>query len=163
VPPTPTVAPTATPAETASGTLLENGQTWKQANWSLLLTAADPASEGLPFMLQLTNYAAQTRIISYSQSNFSAFINGSAKVPVTFNPNGFGGQFDETFGGQLSVKTNEQVLIPDHASIPSDERGFRTSLFIRGKLSTGSISSIDIVVSGISSISDAHWKIPINH
>lgn len=158
----PTNAPPPAPdPDTEPGTILEEGKAWRQGGLELRLVAKEffPDANLAIVYFTLTNVGDSQRIIEFSQDNFSAVDNLNHRIDT----GGISWNFDPYL--QHTCKSDTMILEPnDREGIKlSCDRGNWEGVALAVDIADSAITEIIITVSGISSINDARWRIPINH
>ncbi|HLJ93693.1 MAG TPA: hypothetical protein VKU02_10940 [Gemmataceae bacterium] len=157
--PTPAASPTETPIpDTLPGTVLSFGQAWHQGGLELTLTQADPIINfcgdrswtGLFINYKLVNLRPQTVVFRVTQENLFATDNTGQSLPI---------QFDGCSGTSKN-RFLERAFTLDKGKA-QDNFGTRTTVL--ADITSPSITEIIVGATGISSITDAKWRIPINH
>jgi hypothetical protein len=148
------------PPDTQSGTILEIGQTWRQGGVELLLAETELGPKFILTIFRLTNMGSE-RAFRFGHENFSAYDNRNRRLRV---------------GGATGVQSYEQliqdcqpetVILAPQASTRIEFRCdyllVDSDVAIEVDVADSSITEITIVASGISSIDNARWRIPIQH
>lgn len=148
--PFPTATPIAVPADTAPGSLLEEAQVWRQGGWELSLVKVVYGGQSVCPEFRLTNGSSQQRDLTYSLQSFQAFDDRGRRLDVSSA--GTCGQ-DASQYCEPGAK-----LVPAGGTITLDCGG---TLELPMNKVKPSPTQVIITVSGISSINDARWRIPI--
>lgn len=163
-PPTPTAIPSPTPLlDTQPGTVLEVGQTWRQGGLELTLVSfqMDVGSSvynkglGMHVCFNLTNRRPSDLTLRYSSQNFMAQDNLGRRLKL------YGCMYDcgewyEVTGIVHSGETVQLGLLPFGSWGPNCP-------YIEVDTADPAITEVVITISNISSISQARWRIPIEH
>jgi hypothetical protein len=163
LPPTPT--PTSTPIpDTPPGTILEFGQTWRQAELELTLTNSGWGSSGDwmdqgggMFTFILTNLAPYDRSFHLSSDNFSAVDNLGRVVPLIPVQNM---RISEHCPPRtVKLRAGETKHLVYELRCPD-----LSPFALIPRIDAGDSSITEIVISAsVSSISNARWRIRIYH
>ena len=157
--PTEASMPPASIPETQPGTVLEVGEAWRQGKLELRLTGREVYPKIILAFFTVTNIGTTQRVIEYSQDNFSAVDTLNRRIDT----GGVDWNFDPFV--QHTCSSNTAILDPnDYETILIYcERGNFEGVALAVDVTDNSITEIVITASGISSINDAQWRIPIIH
>jgi len=163
----PTPIPMSTPIptrvvlqDTPAGTILDVGQTWRQSGVELTLLEIElhPTRDDYYGQVytswRFANNTPNEIILSYSYQNFSANDNLGNRLKIL-------GFYNESFwcdDYSLVMKSGD---IFDFSKMCPVVGGYQLPVVVN--LSNKQISEIIVTATGISSISDAKWRIPIFH
>jgi hypothetical protein len=171
--PSPSPSPSSTPAKTTTpvappntdtpaGTVLAVGQTWKQGGLELTLTESalhigNPDFQGIYLLFTLVNKRGNDFVLTYTQDTFTATDNFQQPLPVVeaqkvFQSSGFN-SINKKFGDS-GVQDKQTTTLP----FDGGER-----IVVQADITQTTLSSIDITVANLSTITSATWQIPINH
>jgi hypothetical protein len=166
-----TFAPTSIPAEaslpdTAPGTILEFGQTWRQGGLELTMTESgwggngDWMDEGGGvFTFILTNLEPNDRSFRFSSDNFSAVDNFGRSVPIIPKQNISINEYCPSDTVQLPANQTIDLVYELRCSQNKD-----MAFALTPRIDAGDTSITEIIVSiSVSSISNAKWRIKIYH
>jgi zinc-ribbon domain len=171
IPPPPTGIPTPTAiADTPPGTVLDVGQAWHQNNWDLTLILDGPIeindfqnsthAQLMGVHFKLLNRGSHDIGISYSTENFTAVDNTGAKLV---------GQFVRPSWWARPDCGSTQVIVSSGKEIEIGSGFVGSCLGDGGRLgfymdyADASKTNVVITANGISSISDARWRVPLYH
>jgi hypothetical protein len=146
----PTLTPTPTPETTPPGTILGVRQTWKQGGVELTLKEVSTFPDHLQVIFELTNQNAHEISVEYNDTdNFIASDNRNRQLQTCFP------YFGCEDSGGFVLQPGESAAIT----------GSRTSYGLYILVNTGDrgLSEVILKVVNISGISEAQWRIPINH
>ncbi len=161
VSPTDTPIPTQTPiADTEIGSILEVGQEWRQNGVGLRLTRFnfDPTDTfyyGVNVGFEFRNYTNSDLIFSYTDRDFIAFTNSGNSLYVR-------GFYNRSFwcpDSTAEVKAGGRFSLED--DVCGVTKGYL--LNIEANLGDPNLTEIIVHVTQLSRISDARWRIPVNH
>lgn len=157
---TTTTTPTAATSsvDTIPGTVLEVGDTWKQGGLELTLKDADISTSevwegpGIILHFSLANRRPQEALIQLRNDNFSAVDEQGNSYDVIYANNNanFYGDIDQSF--VLESGANVPLPVP---------RNSIDMIFVQANIVDLPINEIRLTVDGISTISDAQWRVPI--
>jgi hypothetical protein len=156
--PTPVPPPTPVP-DTAPGTILQVGQTWSSGlELTLASTKLDTGNSyfdvgiGSHASFLLRNRRNQDLSIRYSTNNISAQDNFGNRLNVL-------GCMD----GCTTGNSGFEIVRIIHSGESMDLSIFSGGFYVEVDTANPSITEIIISVSGISSINNARWRIPVYH
>ena len=155
---TPLPLPSVTPQpDTPPDTILEAGQTWRQGGAEITLRDLSPMSTqvatGMTFNLLFTNRKPQEISIGYSASvNFFAVDNLGRQLVIK---NIWPGATQRDLENQTRVVGSGQTI-----NLAADERGV---ILINADIGDNRVTEIIFTVSGVSTITQARWRIPVHH
>jgi hypothetical protein len=164
---TPIPSPPATSSPTPAPPRLEVGQS-VQSGDGLVLTLEDARivtfGDGVVLWLTLQNDRSQPLPLRISRSMFSAFDNNNNRLAVMQNWAGYG-EDTRANGSEIG---EENVIIPPGRTLLflGTIRGQTLSnyrLTIVANVTSPSLREITFTVSGISTLPEARWRIPIPH
>jgi DnaJ domain len=153
-PPPPPVPSTPTPPpDTPPGTLLEVGSPWKQDGFELSLTAADLRADGLAVHFQFSNRRPNQIITRYTVGETITVIDNRGRRFATdhFNDGAAINHWDANAAGD----TISLTLASNQSLGPWGNWN--------GDMASPSVTEVIVTVNGISSITNARWRIPVYH
>lgn len=170
--PTEPPAPPPTPApDTQPGTILEVGQTWRQGGSELRLVDARPASIlggqilGIEVRYKLTSGKAQDVTLRYSLGDcVSASTNQGRRLEIGRQDHS-SSYLDGTHPYETSFETMTTMLHSGDTIDLFAVGGYFDNPWVMIKADTADPSLTEIIVAftGLSSIDNARWRIPIYH
>jgi hypothetical protein len=142
--------------DTPAGTILEVGQTWRQGGLELAVNDTFLLSIGVGTRMSLINRKPHAVSFRYTVGDVaSAVDNLGRNLKVSA---------DNCYGHSLLAKPQEFVLEVDHTRKGLYYRGCEyAGVFIDADTADPSLTEIVVRFTGISSIMDARWRIPIYH
>lgn len=155
---TPIPSPTPIP-DTPPGTILEVGQAWRQGGLELRLTEAGFLPNIIIVQCFLANVGTTQRVLQYGQDNFSAVDNRGRRVDTGGVTWGDGPRVahDCTLRTEI-MKPGDSKWVYIPCAWPNYE-----GVALAVDVADTTITEIVITASGISSINNARWRIPIHH
>lgn len=157
---TPIPAPTPIP-DTVPGTILEVGQTWRQGGLELRLIESELSIEGergpgVLLWFRLTSLRPQSIPVRFSSENFSAANNRGQRLQLCYT-----NLYERCFSWNpltVVLGSGDGIYLPSGNNDTGSHR-----IFVRSDIVDPAMTEIMVTVSGISSISNARWRIPIYH
>lgn len=162
VPPTPSPVP-----DTPPGSILQPGETWRQGGLELKLTKYEimkgHSDQGgfLWLHFDITNTGAPQRLVRYGSDNFSAIDNHNRRLTT--------GGIDWTNDPYANLTCHPSTTTMDTDEytqlhiFPCDEAGQYDGVGVDFDISDTALTEIIFQATGISSLNNARWAIPINH
>jgi len=144
------ILPTATavPApDTPAGTVLEEGQTWRQGGWELALVSLQYADRTICPQFRLTNGTALEQVVRYSLQDFQAVDDRGRRLMVAAAAQCGAADKEDWDSGP--------IVIPAGGQMNLDSGG---TLQLQASQSGLSPKEITIAVSGVASITEARWR-----
>lgn len=145
--------------DTAPGTILELGQTWRQGDVELLMTNADVYPRAIRIQFRLTNLGPTEKAIRYGLDNFSAVDNSGRRISVG------GVDWNGDPSAQFDCSANTVILEPtqdDSIYIPCEFGSFE-GVVMDVDVGDPTLTEIIVTVDGVSEISGARWRVSIDH
>ena len=168
--PTPTKTPIPSPTlfpNTRPGTILEVGRSWWQDGWELVLTSAryTEGGWGIELRFALTNHKPHYVALRYNLGDaITAVSNQGRRLEVGYLSRtamfiSGGDPWRVSFETITTViKSGQTVELLNHTGYEGD-----TNAFIKADIADPALTEIVVTVSGISTITNARWRIPIQH
>lgn len=156
LPPTATPIPSPTPTiGPAPGTILEVGQTWRQGAVELTVYETRLHTNGIEVRARLRNRTANQISIKFNlREQFSAVDNRAVKLRVQAIRFSYPTYFGDTY--------EEAVVIDPDAVQEVFQKNYRYP-FITVDTTDPQLSEVVLTVTGVSSVVEARWSIPVHH
>lgn len=155
---TPIPEPTALP-DSQPGSILDVGQTWRQGEMEMRLVDARIYPELVWARFNLRNNGTAPKVIRYGPENFSGQDNRGKRLEA--------GGVDQYFGYHVQKGCDSRVITLDPQASESIalncSAGNDEGVTFGADYSDPTLTEIIITVSGISSIQNAAWRVPIGH
>jgi DNA-binding CsgD family transcriptional regulator len=149
VAPAPVVPPAvtpATPADTPAGTILNPGETWHQNGLDLTMSPPQVTSNSLTTAFSLRNSGQNDARFQFTKGTaFSATDNRNDR----FTTNDSNYRYDFTLQPGMTM-----LLDSSHAG---------GAISFNGPVSSAQVNSITVTVKGVNGITNAQWRIPVQH